>query len=551
MGKNIFLVRRTDRRQEKMGLGGNEVKTESRDGLVPVTLLCGFLGAGKTTLLKHILESKHEEEDFRCAVIVNDMAELNIDKSLIDQTSLIQSDEAMVGMQNGCICCTLQSDLVEQIIQLTQKQKFNYILIEASGVSEPHEIAPLFDVEKHEHEHEHEEGEEVDHDHDHSKPQLGEVARLDTCVTLIDSADFYNSLGSMKIYDQCDVVGTIAELMMDQVEFANVIILNKNDLVNEEQQADLTEKIKLLNPKAKIMKSIHSKVNVTDILNTRLYKDKEEFWVTSTKTADALAAEEKRTGKVAPEACTARFDISSFVYRARKPFHPGRLQELLLEPYFMDPWLVIDENDDEEEEAKRTEEEKKKFEEEKMKELQKLQDDALVKQKKRKEKMGELLRSKGFIWIATSNDVIGGWQQAGNVLRIEPETPWMCLIPESWEGTSSESLVLEDMRKPDGEEWEYQDRRQEIVFIGHGVNREAIQSLLDECLVTDEEMALGPEKWKEAFEELDNIKLTLEQKDGEEEDEAEEEAEEEREECQKPSCEMDECEKRGEKRKLE
>merc|ERR1712183_419189 len=199
-----------------MGLE-NKMEKGPEDTRIPVTLLCGFLGSGKTTLLKHILETKHSEEDFKCAVIVNDMAELNIDKSLIDQTSLIQSDEAMVGMQNGCICCTLQSDLVEQIIKLTQKKQFNYILIEASGVSEPHEIAPLFEVEE---DHEHAEGEE--HDHDHSKPQLGEVARLDTCVTLIDSAEFHNNLGSMQTYDQCEVVGTIAELMMDQVEFANV-----------------------------------------------------------------------------------------------------------------------------------------------------------------------------------------------------------------------------------------------------------------------------------------------------------------------------------------
>ena len=118
------------------------------DAKVPVTLLCGFLGSGKTTLLKHILESKHDEEDFKCAVIVNDMAEINIDKNLIDKTNLIQSDESMVGMQNGCICCTLQSDLVTQIVQLTQKKKFNYIVIEASGVSEPHEIAPLFEIEQ-------------------------------------------------------------------------------------------------------------------------------------------------------------------------------------------------------------------------------------------------------------------------------------------------------------------------------------------------------------------------------------------------------------------
>ena len=159
------------------------------DDLLPVSLLCGFLGAGKTTLMKHVLETKHAEENFKCAVIVNDMAALNIDKSLIDQSALVQSDE-VIAMQNGCFCCTLQSDLVEQIISLANKKIFNYMLIEASGVSEPSQIAPLFDLcdDEHDHEEEHKEG-----------PQLGEVARLDTCVTVVDAAEFYSNLDSAEV----------------------------------------------------------------------------------------------------------------------------------------------------------------------------------------------------------------------------------------------------------------------------------------------------------------------------------------------------------------
>ena len=136
-----------------------EVDGISKNNLLPVTLLCGFLGAGKTTLLKHVLETKHSEENFKCAVIVNDMASLNIDKTLIDQSALIQSDE-VIAMQNGCFCCTLQNDLVEQIIELAQKGIFNYMLIEASGVSEPSQIAPYFDLCKNDHDHEteHKEG---------------------------------------------------------------------------------------------------------------------------------------------------------------------------------------------------------------------------------------------------------------------------------------------------------------------------------------------------------------------------------------------------------
>ena len=260
-----------------------EPETEDKN-LLPVSLLCGFLGAGKTTLMKHILETKHAEEDFKCAVIVNDMAALNIDKSLIDQSALVQSDE-VIAMQNGCFCCTLQSDLVDQIISLTNKKIFNYMLIEASGVSEPSQIAPLFDLCDDEHD---PDDPEADHDHS-SGPQLGEVARLDTYVTVVDSAEFYNNLGSMKTYEQGETMGTIAELMMEQVEFSNVIVLNKGDLVSEDQKTDIMDKISVLNPKAKVVHSTQSRINVMDILNTRLYKadqGKEEFWISASKVAE-------------------------------------------------------------------------------------------------------------------------------------------------------------------------------------------------------------------------------------------------------------------------
>jgi len=536
------------------------------EDLLPVSLLCGFLGAGKTTLMKHILETKHEEKDFRCAVIVNDMAALNIDKSLIDQSALVQSDE-VIAMQNGCFCCTLQSDLVDQIIALTEKKLFNYMLIEASGVSEPSQIAPLFDLCDDEHD---PDDPDADHDHD-GKPQLGEVARLDTCITVVDSAEFYNNLGSMKTYEQGETVGTIAELMMEQVEFSNVVVVNKVDLVNEEQKADIIGKISLLNPKAKIVESIQSKVKMTEILNTHLFKaedNKEEFWMSATKVAAEEKAEaetleccEKSMAKEGKKCCKSkskngklvdsglsqvqldvvvannnmerkktrhetRFGITSFIYRARRPFHPGRFGDLLLEPYFSKMQI-----EDEDEEDKVTEEERLLW-------LQKVQEEASLKQVKRTDTMGQLLRSKGFVWIATSHNIIGGWQQAGNVIRLEAESPWMCEIREMWEDTPSAELVYQDMKQSNGEEWKYADRRQELVFIGQSLKHEAIQKILDQCLLTDEEMEMGPDKWGEDFADVDKIQLTLE--DVEDEEEEEEDDEEEGEEDDKEKAEMSE-----------
>ena len=213
------------------------------------------------------------------------MAALNIDKALIDQSALVQSDE-VIAMQNGCFCCTLQSDLVEQIISLVEKNLFNYMVIEASGVAEPSQIAPLFEVCSEEH------GPDAEAGHEHGGPELGQLARLDTCITLVDSAQFHANLDTMATYESGASVGTIAELMMEQVEFANVVVVNKTDLVTEDQKSDIMAKILVLNPRAKVVEAVQSRVDAMEILNTGLYKAedaKEEFWMKATKVAAAEA----------------------------------------------------------------------------------------------------------------------------------------------------------------------------------------------------------------------------------------------------------------------
>jgi len=494
----------------------------AKEDLLPVSLLCGFLGAGKTTLLKHVLETKHEEDGFKCAVIVNDMATLNIDKSLIDKSALIQSDE-VIAMQNGCICCNLQGDFVAQIIELAQRKVFNYMLIEASGVSEPSEIAPLFNPcdEEHDHVKEHKEGQ-----------QLAEFARLDTCVTVIDAAEFYSNLEGMKLCEEGGAFkGTIADLMMEQVEYSNVVVLNKVDLVSEGQQNEIMDKISLLNPRIQVLKSCHGKINVMEILNTRLYSRVEieegsviisamrvkagEMLKTEVKSCckKSLADGRSRCCKskakngmlvdsglsqvllgVVQKTSTrkmtrhkSRFGITSFLYRARRPFHPGRLVDYFLEPFFVE----IQEDQD----------------------LVKQQKEAAIKKPKRVELMGELLRSKGFMWIASSNSVMGGFQQAGNIVVVSSEGPWMCELREMWEGTALGALVLKDMNKENGEEWPYADRRQELVFIGHNLKHAAIQRTLDQCLLNDEEMRMGPDKWEESMASCDKIQLSLDESD--------------------------------------
>ena len=528
---------------------------------IAVTTLSGFLGAGKTTLLKHILETKHKDtnakdtnEKFRCAVIVNDMAELNIDKALVDSSSVLQSDE-VISMQNGCICCSLKDDLQDQIVQLAAKQVFDYMIIEASGVSEPAEIASLFRECEEDHNHD-------EHHTDGDALALGEYAYLDTCVTVVDSNNFIDNFDEVRMNERN---GSIAQLLVEQIEFANVVIANKSDLVSKEILGDVKQRIALLNPRAKLLEASNSRIHVADILDTKMY-DADEMKVPpvqleSIEETKSCCLEKDSLGV---ERCCStdksrvlkspfseiilpaknsdktkhgkRFGISSFVYKARRPFHPERFEENFVKEFFIflsDDELEADEDgdfctEDPEKLKIQYEELRKKYDslkaelesvkkgdhsndvmEESVEDetdgmpgdqsgdengFEQLKIRGAEKQAARYDKFQKLMRSKGYVWLANSHDIVQMMSQAGNMLSLEHYGPWNVLHPDSWSGS-------EEQQAENRATWSglYGDRRQELVFIGVDLDYVNVQDILDECLLTDEEYKRGPDGWKASY----------------------------------------------------
>ncbi len=383
---------------------------------LPVTVLSGFLGAGKTTVLSHILNNR---QGIKVAVIVNDMSEINIDAATIkNDVSLNHSNEKLVEMSNGCICCTLREDLLVEVGKLAKDGRFDYLVIESTGISEPLPVAETFTFA------------------DENGVSLGDVATLDTMVTVVDAVNFLTDYEQANdLHDTGESLGkdderSVADLLVDQVEFADVILISKTDLVTNEQLNKLIAILNTLNTQAKMIPISNGNININEVLNTGLFN--------FARAQQAPGWLKEMRGEHIPE--TEEYGISSFNYTARRPFNPEKFYHFLHNT----------------------------------------------------EQFGKLIRSKGYFWLATRPLFCAQWSQAGGIAHYGFAGMFYKAIPKKDWPTDPE--LLADINS----KWiePFGDMRQELVFIGQSLNKQAMIKALDDCLLPEEAVLKGKDFWK-------------------------------------------------------